>query len=222
MKKKFVLGLMIVFLGVTLFGCGMSTLKLVQDNMSEITKVYYFGENENFGATISCGEREENYIMNGKSDKLVDFCLLSVKLNNETQKELIKAKVYIDDEINDCELLLNKKNKAYMIDLEKTLNGQEKIFLEIDGHKQELIAISNDFQIDYNNALKIASENLEDKIVKAKSFVNLNAECYLRVLDKNSKDLNGTYWCFSVFNVDGENFSIIISKIDGSVFAKSE
>lgn len=221
-KKVFFLGILVAVLCVTLFSCGMSTIKLVEDNISEITKVYYYGENDSFSASIACGERENDYVTNGKSDDLVDFCLLSVNLNGDGRKELIKAKIKIGDNEENIELLVNKKNDAYMIDLERVLTGEEAVSIEVNGETLTLQPISNDFQIDYSRALEIACENLEDKIVRAKSFTNLNAECYLRVLDKHSNDLEGTYWCFTVFNVDGENFSIIISTADGSIFAKSE
>lgn len=222
MKKKFMLFGLITLLGITLFGCGKTTSDYVRDNLSECTTVYFYGECENFYATLSSGKREKTYLVNGKSEDKVDFSLLSVNLNSMNSVKLIKAKVTIDGVVSEQELEVGGISSQYMVDLEKKLTGSEKIEIEYNGEKLVLQNVSKDFVVDADKALDIASKQLESKICLLKNGSNLNAECYLRVMDKKANKFDDLFWCFTVVNARNENYSIIISTVDGSVLAKSE
>ncbi len=221
MKKKIFLGCLLAAICVTCFGCGVDTLKLVRENMSEVTEVYYYGESENFTASISYGQREKDYKVDGKSGENVDFCLLTLSLNQTSSDEIKKVTLSIDGEQQEIEALLNLNNGAYMVDLERKLTGQEVITLTF-GEEVNLYPVSNDFEVDSKKAIEIASRELEGKILEKKKFTTLNGECYLRILDKRKNNPDDTYWCFTIFNVDGKDYSVIISTKDGSVLTKSE
>lgn len=222
MKKKFLVFAMLVCVGVSLLGCGKSTFNLVCDNMSEWTKVYYFGENEDFYCSLSSGLREDNYLLNGTSEKKVDFALLTLNLTENSTAKILKVKVKIDGMESEKEMELNNLNNSYMLDLEQQLKGTENIEITYDGKSLILQNLSKDFVVDGNKALEIAAKELEEKILLKKTYNKLNAECYLRVLDKKANDFDGIFWCFTVLNCDNENYSIIISTVDGSILAKSK
>ncbi len=221
MKKKIALGVMLASLSVMAFGCGNSTLNMVEENMSEMTNVYYMGENDQFYCTLSSGQRETNYLMNGQCSDLTDFALLCIVPSENVAKNLIKANVKIDGVESEVELEINGLNNNYMVDLERQLSGDEVIEVTYDESTIKLENTSENFEINHLQALEIACEEMEDKIVAKKSFRNLNAECYLRILDKKANRFDGIFWCFTVLNVDGESYSIVISTEDGSVLAKS-
>ncbi len=222
MKKKIFLGCLLAAVTVMCFGCGIDTLKLVRENMSEVTQVYYYGENEDFAISIAYGQRENEYKVDGKSGDNVDFCLLTLKPTRKSADELKKLTLSVDDNEQELEILLNLNNGAYMLDLEKKLTGQEKISAKFEGQEVALYPISNDFKIDSKKAVEIACKELEAKILEKKKFTNLNGECYLRVIDKRQNGLEETYWCFTIFNTDGKDYSVIISTEDGSILTKSE
>lgn len=226
MKKKIVFCLvaaMLVFIGFMLFGCGKTEISRVEENMSEWTKVYYYAEGQNFCASLSSGLREKEYIMNGKAGENVDFALLTITPTKTVAKSYIKADITINDvKLENQELDLNASNGGFMIDLEQFLNGDEQVVVSYAGETLSLENLSKSFEIDHKKALEIATEELADKILLCRKGVNLNAECYLRVLDKKLNSLDGTFWCFSVVNINGDMFSIVISTLDGTILAKSE
>lgn len=222
MKKKFLLALMFVVVGVSLFGCGKTTLDHVKANMSEWTKVYYLGETENCYASISSGVREKKYLMNGQSEEKTAFALLSVTLDHEISSTLLRVKLTIDDEQLERAIEFNTLNNSYMVDLERELKGTENIELTVTGQTFKLNALSNDFVVDDEKALEIASREFDNEITKKKNFNSLNAEMYLRILDKNANNFDDVFWCFTVLNVDNESFSIVISTVDGSILAKTK
>lgn len=213
---------MIAILCVTLFGCDKNTFKYVKSNMSELTTVYFFGENDNFSCSLFSGERESEYLLNGVSEKSVPFALLSLQLKENAESSIVKISLTVDGQASERELEINTLSGAYMVDLEMQLSGTETISINYDDSQVELECLSNNFGIDSGKALEIASRELEDKIVLKKTWTKLNAECYLRILDKNANDYDGTFWCFTVLNVDNENYSVVISTNDGSVLAKSK
>lgn len=221
MRKKLTIVSMIFALSVLLIGCSVSTLDLVQENMSEYTEVYYFAENEEFYCTISSGQREAEYLMNGKSEESVDFALLSLILNGDLQGSVIKAKVVVDGQEEEKELEVNSLNNAYMVDLERRLTGEESVQIIFGGQILELVNMSKDFEVDCQRALEIATQQLEEQILSKKKYGELNSECYLRVLDKKANSFDDLFWCFTVMDIEGNGYSVIISTVDGSVLAKS-
>lgn len=222
MKKicalMFVLGALAVFAGA----CGKKTEDYVRENMSEKTETYFYGETPEVYATLSSGKRENKYLMNGISEKKVDFSLLTLNFYNETFGNGINVKVVIDGAESTKFLELNTLNNTYMIDLETKFSGKEEISVEYMEEKITLENVSKDFKVGANKAIEIASKELSKFIMKEKKMSSLNAECYLRVLDKRANNFQDMFWVFTVVNTKNENYSVVISTVDGSVLSKSE
>lgn len=222
MRKFVVVALMLCCLGVFVGGCGKSALAFAKENMSEKTEIYFFGETEEFYATLSCGEREDPYLVNGKSEKCVKFGLLTINFFGERVGNVVAVKFFVDDVMQTLEAELNQFNNTYMIDLGKTFSGDEEIFVEYDDEKFQLENLSKDFRVGADKVIEIASKELSAKILKERKHSSLNAECYLRVLDKHANNFQDVFWVFTVVNIKNESFSIVISSVDGSVLSKSK
>lgn len=221
MKKKIFLASLVVLICACLTACGQDLKSLVKSNMSELTEVYYYQEGENFYCSISSGVREEDYLMDGHSGECVDFSLLAINLAEVRASKIIKVNVTVDGVTQEVEAEINSLKSSYLYDFEIKFTGKEQISVEFEGETLKLEPISNNFQISSDEALQIASVELEDKILLKKQFNNLNAEGYLRVLDKRANNFNGVFWCYTLLNKDGSSFSVIISTQDGSILAKS-
>ncbi len=222
MKKFFVFAFMLACVGMFVGGCGKKTSDYVKENMSEKTEVYFFGETTEVYATLSSGKREEVYLMNGKSEKNVDFALLTMNFYNETFGNLLKVSLDVNGEKSEIEMELNALNSTYMVDLEKKFVGDESITIEYMDETIVLSNLSKDFGISADKAIEIASKQLSKQIKKEKKLSALNAECYLRVLDKRANNFQDMFWVFTVVNTKNETYSVVISTVDGSVLSKSE
>lgn len=222
MKKFGILAVILACVSVFAVGCGKNTSAYVRENMSEKTDVYFYGEAESFYATISSGTREETYLMNGKSEKAVSFSLLTVNFYGETVGNIITVNFVNGENEQPISLELNTLNSTYMIDLETRFSGDEKVAVIYKGTTLELQNESKDFGVSADQAIEIASKELSKFIIKEKKLSNLNAECYLRVLDKRANNFDDMFWVFTVVNVKNENYSVVISTVDGSVLSKSE
>ena len=221
MKKKIFLSLVLMLMCTILFGCEGSVLANVKKNMSECAKVYYFGENENFYCNISSGLREKEYFMDGQVTGCVDYALVSLHFFNQERSGAISVEVSIDDKTKTYEMEFNSLNGNFMVDLEKELSGSERVAVKFANESLDLQCVSNDFGVDYDKVLEIASKEMKGKIELKKEYSKLNCEMYLRVLDKKANGSEEIFWCFTVLNCDNENYSIVISTKDGSILAKS-
>ena len=219
--KKIAVAFGLIAICLLSVGCGKKTESFVKENMSETVEVYFFGETPEVYGTISSGKRELDYNIDGKSGELTDYSLFSINFYNEVFGSVIKVNLTIDGVTSEVEMELNTLNNTYMVDLGKRMTGEEIVSVEYMEEEFELKNVSKDFVVNADEAIEIASNELSEAILRAKKYSNLNAECYLRVMDKRMNNFQDMFWCFTVVNVNGESFSIIISTVDGSVLAKS-
>lgn len=222
MKKKGLLVLMLCVITLLCFGCGKSLESYVEENMAEITKTFYFGENETFYATLSSGQREKEYLLNGVADDVTNFALLSVTFFEETNLQAIKVFVTIGEDKKEVELEYSPLANAFLADLEKFVDEKPEIKISYNNKTIELQNFSSKFVIDWQKALEISVKELKTEIEKEKKYANLNAECYLKVLDKKANKFEDFFWCFTILNVKNESYSVVISTTDGSVLAKTK
>ena len=222
MMKKLIVAFSLVFILFGVAGCGKTINNHVEENMSEITKDFYFGENDSVYATLSVGERESSYLYNGQSTESVDFALLTLTFKNGSSLNTVE--VVLNDGTNsyDVELMSDDKSVDFMADIVNLFSFGEAFTLTYNNENVELTRISDEFGIDYQEALNIACENLKEELESCKIYNNFNAECYLRVLREKENNFDNLYWCFTCLNYEGESFSIVFSTVDGENLAKSE
>ena len=222
MKKRAILMSIFSLMAVLFFGCGKTTADYVKENVAEITKTFYFAENENFYITLASGQREKEYLLDGRAQPLTDFALLSVTFFDDIPSEIINVEVTIDEEKRQVEMEYNSMTNSFLADLELLLNENEQIAVKYADQTLTLENLSKNFVIDWQQALNIAIKELKTEIEKEKKYANLNAEVYLKVLDKKANKFDNFFWCFTILNVKNESFSVIISTTDGSVLAKTK
>lgn len=222
MMKKLIVAFSLVFILFGVAGCGKTINNHVEENMSEITKDFYFGENDSVYATLSVGERESSYLYNGQSTESVDFALLTLTFKNGSSLNTVE--VVLNDGANsyDVELMSDDMSVDFMADIVNLFSFGEAFTLTYNNENVELTRISDEFGIDYQEALNIACENLKEELESCKIYNNFNAECYLRVLREKENNFDNLYWCFTCLNYEGESFSIVFSTVDGEILAKSE
>lgn len=222
MKRKVFVLTLILLVAIMFVGCGKTTKDFVLENMSELTKTFYYAENEELSVSLSSGQREINYAMDGRTSDKTDFALVSVKFSNPTSLQEINAKIDIGSEKLTKTLEYNPLNALFMCDLERFVGDGMNVSVEIDGKSLVLENLSKNFGVKWDEAIVIAVKNLHSEIEKERKFANLGAECYLKVMGKEVNNFDDFFWCFTIVNIKNENFSIIISTTDGSVLAKTK
>ena len=218
MKKRIFILILMFFSAFFLISCKNS--KKFEDNFSEITKIYFQGENRenNSICSICVGKREEPYRVDGIHNPVCDFSLLSL-YSCEFYGDSVYVDIFVNNEKTVFELFYNPISNVYINDLGFALSEDDEIFIVFDGDAINLINKSDCFVVDYKEAIKISTELLSDKITALYKNNVFMGECYLKVLSNKTDD--SIFWLFSLQTRAGETFNIVISVDTGQVVAEN-
>lgn len=211
MKKKILM--MLSSLAVVLFlftGCNDLS---INNCISEITFTYFKGQDSSSSsvyASISVGEREEPYKMDGKHRKNVDFALINLILDDVSQNEVM-ATIDIDGTASEIMLEFNPRTSSYMADLGYAISGDSVVNLKVDNYSIDFSNISKDFKVDYNKALEIGEKMLSENVANFSSS-NFDGEIYLKLFTMEGSDV--LYWIYTAVYEDGVTYNFAINVND--------
>ncbi len=217
--KKLVICFMMLLLSVTLVGCSKK-LK-IEDCMSEITKIYYQAKSDSVNGSICVGQREENYVIDGKHTKTCDFSLITLKFNNQQVENQINVNISVNDVEKQIVLELNPVNHTYMADLGYALGEDDKVSISYKEINLNFVNVSKNFNINHNKAIEIAIDEFGNELNKFYRKGNFEGECYLKVLTFNSNGDEDLFWIFTIVGSDKQAKNIIININDGSINLKN-
>ena len=218
--KKFLVALLLLSASFAFVGCQKSEQSLVKANMREITKTYYYAENDSFSVSISVGQRENPYLVDGVHHDTVDFSLIILKdkTNSEKEKET-NCKLIVNGQSQDLKLVYNPIAKAFMFDLGYLLEDKDEVAIEFLGGQQNIPIVSKDFEISSSQAISVACKQFAEVLKNYTKAGKLFGECYLKVLGEQDENSQSLFWCFSFVGQDNKSFNIIISVFDGTILA---
>ena len=194
---------------LTLFvGCSVPLEQLVSENVSEYRQNFFFGQNQNFSASFTDGQREEEYIANGKKTKLVDFGVLVVRANKDIGTKP-KFVLKINDKSFEGELEVNPFDRSLVADIEMRVGKDDKIVLTIDGEILELQNLSSTWQINCTKALNIFLEHNRQKISQYQNKDSLDGEIFIKIVADKSNISNIYYFVLFV----GKDSNVIANLI---------
>ena len=208
MKKYFFMLLLIPILAFA--GCGKESVK---DNMSEVTHLYFFGEQDGYECSISVGLREQNYIMDGKHGQTCEFSLVSLKCP-EVTSDKIEVTISIDGNTQNLSLEFNPLNSNYMADLGYNLSQDASVFLSFQNVTISLVERTSSFDVNYDQAIDIALATIgkeADCFYKNNSFLG---EGYLKILDGTRFGGDGLFWCFTIVGEEQISKNVLIDVYD--------
>ena len=223
MKKKiaiFCASFLIALCPAFLVGCNQSSD--IEDNMSEITKIYYQGgdANNDVRASISVGQREKDpYIIDGYQNGTCDFSLIAVNFNKQLEEETIETSLTINGDVQNFTMYLNPVNHFYMADLGYALGENDTISLAYQEFNIDFYNISKDFTVVWEQALIIAEDSLGEKLSSFYQGKNFEGECYLKILTEQNDSFDDLFWYFSAVSREGETINVVISVDSGEVLA---
>lgn len=194
--------------------CGCQARIDLYHYMSEITKLYFSGRNEFMDISISVGEREEEYVIDGKSGTNTDFSLVTIKFSQSKLEEEITVNVVRNGVEEGLVMYYNPMTGAYINDLGYALEERDEISLSYDGSEVSL-ELEN-FAVGYDEAVRISKQELAEEIKSNVKNGELNGECYLKVL--SSRDNQEMFWLFTLVNPKDETFNLLINVQTGEIF----
>ena len=202
------------------FMCGCSTNEsLVISNMSDLRVNYFYGKGQDYFCTLSCGYREEPFAYDGISHKSVECGVLTVGFYDICSYQKISVELTVDGTVNIYELEHSPYEELYMADLEYIMSKSSTVSIRLKNANEDvaLIELSDSFKIDYNSAIKIGVKYYKNTIENLYFNNKLNAECYLKITQKEGFDK--LFWYFSIIDISGNIHLCLIDVNTGQVFA---
>ncbi len=186
-------------------------------NVSEYVDNFYMGTNENFEADFCDGKREDPFCMDGISNSLVNYGVLTVK-TKKNLGENAKFVLKIGDETYAGTFEISPFDASYVADIEKLSNGCDFMVLTIAGEEIKLENLSKTFVLTSSKALtkfaKVQKDNLQKYMGK-----EFSAEIFVKIVcDMQNKDSI----CFFVVakSQDGETLGVLFDVKTGEIYQK--
>lgn len=218
--------IMTIILSLTLLsGCESPTYTKAKNNIAEIRNNIYAGENESIKATFMTGEREKEYVINGKATQLIEFGVITFYLtgNNVTFAKTGNYKMIIEGKTFEGELQLNPFDNTYVADLGKNFETKEDIVVQINiGSFENEIKLSlqnGEWLLNSIDALELACKVLKTQL-KDYNNETWTAEVYIKIIHDEEVSSDKYFWYVSFVGQNGINHSVIIEPNTKEILAK--
>ena len=214
--KKVVPFIFVLILPFVLAGCGSKQFEL-EDYMSETTKVYFQAEGNGFNATLSVGEREIDYKVDGRHGATCDFALLQVEFDSVLENDAIDCVVSIDGQDTSLLLEFNPLNNCYVGDLGFNINSDANVSITVEEKSLQLENVSNNFAINWQEALQKSQIALIDEISSCYSNGSFCGEGYLKLLHEKGGSFQELFWSFRLVCEQGIKYDVVIDAQTGEI-----
>ena len=217
-----------VFIFFTLFmvfflvsGCKNNIYTICKKEISETRTCYYFGKNDKYVASVTSGEREEEYILNGEHTKNVPYTVLVVDFIETKLNTLPNFELSIDGKIYSGEMELNPFNGTFCVDLGVQIEDNLDVELSLleESKKMDLISVSSLWQVDYSLAFDIAINAFGERLNNYIENGKLQGEIFQKLISLNRYSAEDIYWNICLFLKNGEILTCTIDVITGQVVA---
>jgi len=227
--KKFLITTLAVIIGATgiISLVQPTNLALAHKNLSEVRYNLFRGSNDSLSATLMTGEREQDYILNGIAEELVDFGIITV-IFKEPVSALMGSPSYkltVGDDYYEGELEKNPFDASYVADIEHKVSDDAQVYLLVEWDTLyetiKLDAISPEWQLNWEKALETAMDNISDTNFEALvKDGKLNAEVHVKIISDPQGVTNQHYWYISIYGQNGSVIEMVINPVTSEVVSK--
>ncbi|MGN1162713.1 MAG: hypothetical protein ACI4T2_02205 [Christensenellales bacterium] len=191
--------------------------------MSDVREILYAGEDDKVFVTVVSGSRENPYKYDGIKNENVDFCIVSLfPTGAKVDGNVLDVELLVGDITHDITLEKSPYENAYMADIGNRIGVGQTLKLECAdlGVALELCNESQKWEIKSDDAIRIGSDELAEKIQAKIENNTLLGECYLKIIYDKSRSIKTYYWYFTFVSTDGSSSSCVIDTTTGKVLAK--
>lgn len=207
-------------------GCGSNALfDYARQNVSEIRNNLFIGKSENIIVSFSSGEREKNYVIDGKSGENTDFGVFSVIVLNDNKYETKRSFVANINQVDYSGTFeVNPYDKTLLFDIgikfEDDAQISISVILDEIYETIQLENVSQTWNIDCFDAVEIACKKLQSELKRYIKEKNLTMEIYVKILFDIDNLENPYFWLVTFTGNDEKEVSVVIDVSTGEVLSK--
>lgn len=194
------------------------------NNLAEVRYNLYSGKTENVSATFMSGRREADYVVNGFCTKPKEFGVLTFKIDSKiTLPKTVNFVLTVGTTRHDGVLEKNPFDGSFVFDLKTIIDGVEVINAKVIAgefvEEVELMLVTKNFNINWDNALRIACKELEGSLREFVVDGEFKGEVYVKLIC-DEDILETYYWYVSFVSRTGKNYSVIINPQTNEIMGK--
>lgn len=218
---------LLLIISIFAFSSCQTKDKYIKENLAEIREFLYEGSNEEVKATLVCGKRESEYVLNGYATSLVEFGVLTFYIQNIDDYSIENKKYALIVGTKRIEGVLEKNpfDNTLVADIKKIIDSDEKISVKLvlDDFTCDLKLkkVNSDWRVSANDVISIISNSFESEIRSLVENGILKGEVYIKIINDEDEYANDYYWYVSILSRNGEKLNAIISPKSGEILTKS-
>ena len=225
MKKKILIILVLMVSLVGLTACKTNEINL-SDYIIEERNNLFTAQDDLYTVTLSSGNREENYDLDGEVTTLVPFGVITLARNDRAPLANDSYTYYlkVNDESYTGFLIQSPVDNTYSVDIGNAIDSNAVVEIQITftgySFNQPMTCVSNDFAVDKTSALEIANEQLKEDVQNVMSNSNVKIEVVMKIMKDYSSESNSYYWYVGVISTNGDTLGILIDANTSEIIAK--
>ena len=223
--KKLISLVVVGMLGISVLSmtaCKKSEEQAIEEAISEVRQVCYYGKSDNYSVNVFSGRRESPYAADGVSRDKVDFAILQL-----TPKVAGRVEYGYTVNVNGQEYTgkfqENPFGGSFSADLKIVLpeTVSMKVVIQNGEHKEEVevFNVLNESSVDWKGALQLARTEFADVFEKQYQDGTLHAEIYIKLLNDRINPASKYYWYVAVVTQDSYS-ALVIDPESGEIIAK--
>ena len=226
MKKSILCAICIGLFGLVMVfsGCTQTTLDYAERNISEVRHNIFEGATADYFVTFSSGQREQPYIIDGKSETKTNFGIISVLPRGALNPVSLEFSMTINAKFYTGQFERSPFDDTFAFDIGVTASDADDISVTIkrnaDEQSADLSCISQAFSVKSDKALEIAVSEFETELKTLTDDGNISAEVYIKIISDADKTIGQYFWFVSFINSELAELSAIIDPMSGEVIAK--
>ena len=185
------------------------------------------GKLEDIKVSLMCGEREENYSLNGNSSNLIPYGILTVDVSNEAI-DVKEVKYVLFVGVNKFEGIMEKNpyEDSWVVDIKEIVDKEDNIAVDIYikevKYSTKLTSIDADWIINsrdiINDILLVDYKEQIKYFIKDNDFLG---EIYIKLINDYDKYSSRYYYYVSIQGVDNSSMNLLISPKTAEVLANN-
>jgi len=205
-------------------GCGLNYYNLAKGSLSEIRYNLFEGESTSYNISLTCGEREKNYVMDGKSGEKVEFGVVFLQPKANVFVTAPSFEITVNQTKYTGDFEQSPFDSSLAGDFGKKVSDTDTITVKItnNGITEEatLTCVSCSFAVKALDALQIAVDEMAEQLLLLTNNGKISVEVYIKIISDTSSAVASKMWFVSFYSAENDEVSAIIDPESGEVIAK--
>lgn len=225
-KKRFIkiTGILcIIALSAGVFAaCKSEVSPEITKNISELSTNVYTAKTDNVEITLTTGERETPYNVNGVSESRAAYTIITVKPAAMTEDPMPYDYVITSGKnIYRGRLNLHPFGISYTDTVNKKIEGTVAVTVTSGDYTEEIVLSPQftDKMITWETALKIGINSVKAEVESLYSGSKLMGEVYVRFTNDALSEDSEYFWYVAVVGNNGKTYGALINPLSGDIVA---